>query len=190
MVSVFGKALKAAGNTVRITEALGHHPGTVLHAIETAEHIQHARHALPHLKESVKEFGGNPGVQTAWNVGGNLVGIIGLPTFYGQLAKYAVKLATRSHQVGIDAANEMVDLMKSRVPQDTGALLNGISWEEDDGEFTVSASAISPTGSHADYAPFVEYGTQFNEPQPFFWNSADETLGKWRGAVQRIPNEE
>jgi hypothetical protein len=120
------KAAYKLGKKPVLRAVLGEHEH-VLHAIETAEHIQHLRHALPHLKESVQAFGGNPNAQTAWNVGGNLVGVIGLSTFYGQLAKYAVKLATRSHQAGIDAANEMVDLMKSRVPQDSGALLNGIS---------------------------------------------------------------
>jgi HK97 gp10 family phage protein len=183
------KAAYKFGKKPVLRAVLGEHEH-VLHAVETAEHIQHLRHSAHHIRHDFKGFTENPNVQTAHLVGKDLVGVIGVSTFYGQLAKYAVKLATRSHQAGIDAANEMVDLMKSRVPQDSGALLNGISWEEDNGTFTVTASAISPTGSHEDYAPFVEYGTQFDEPQPFFWNSADETLEKWRDVVQRIPNEE
>jgi len=189
MASLLGGAIRAAGRGAHLSEALGAH-SSVLGALGAAERIQHAVHHFPHLKEAVHEFGGNPNVQTAWNVGGGLVGVVGLPTVYRQLAKYAVKLATRSHQVGRDAAEEMVNLMKSRVPVDSGALLNGISWEEDDRYFTVTASAESPTGSHADYAPYVEYGTKFNEAQPFFWNSANEVLEKWGDSLQRIASEE
>jgi hypothetical protein len=55
-----------------------------------------------------------------------------------------------------------LDLMRSRVPVDSGLLLNGITGEvgEGFGEFRASARRNSATrGNEEDYAHFVEFGT-------------------------------
>jgi hypothetical protein len=57
---------------------------------------------------------------------------------------------------------EGLDLMRSRVPVDSGLLLNGITGEVQDGfgEFRASARRQSAAGgAQEDYAHFVEFGT-------------------------------
>ena len=153
---------------------------------------------------AVQDFRTGANVQTAWALGGKVVGVIGTERVVGQLVKFGVKLALKSHGVDQSAAAEMVELMKSRVPVDTGRLLNGITMSEDDGMITIEASAARD--GDADYARFVEFGTKASAvadedffasgasagdglrkrghygdtpAQPFFWNSAKETLAKW-----------
>jgi len=158
-------------------------------------------------RSAATAFARVPSVETAWNLGGTVVGVPGVNILVGHLVKYGVKLALNSGKVDEAAAAEMVSLMKSRVPVDTGNLLNGISYENSGGEITVTASAIKES-SGVDYARFVEFGTDDNgavaedsffadgsdagtplrrssrrghgatPAQPFFWNSAREVLAK------------
>lgn len=177
---------------------------SAFHAAEDLFQGFHQAHAAAHIGQAYRGLTANPSAQTAWNFGGKLVGVIGTERVVGQLVKFGVKLALKSHGVDQGAAQEMVDLMKSRVPQDTGRLLNGITMSEEDGMITVEASAVRE--GDADYARFVEFGTKASAvadeeyfgsgasagsdlrkrghygdtpAQPFFWNSAKETLAKW-----------
>ncbi|PNG27006.1 HK97 gp10 family phage protein [Methylocella silvestris] len=140
-------------------------------------------------------------------------GVVGWPDVVQALAKIARKMAAKSAKVDHDALDDMVSLARSRVPVDTGLLLNGITGEVTDEGFEFRASAVHEKASGkpgADYARFVEFGhltaarraaapavaddaffsgagaprarptkgqTQV-EPQPFFFNSAEEALQK------------
>jgi HK97 gp10 family phage protein len=172
--------------------------GTAASFYQPAQQLQ----STLRIRHSYREFAAVPNVQTAWGFGSNLVGVIGTQRVVGALVKYGVKLAIKSHQADVDAGNEMVNLMKSRVPVDTGNLLNGITMEDDDGLITVTASGVRDRG--ADYARFVEFGTKGSSvadesffedgssagaalrprtgggspAQPFFWNSAHEVAEK------------
>lgn len=101
-------------------------------------------------------------IGTALSVESTVSGVLGVPDVQAALLRFAVKLAFKTKKVDADAAAEMVDLMRSRVPRDTGRLYNGIeAHQEDDGTWLVEASAVHPRGSKesADYARFVEFGT-------------------------------
>jgi HK97 gp10 family phage protein len=185
--------------------------GTAASFYQPAQQLQSALH----VRSAYRGFVQAPNVQTAWGVGSNLVGVIGTERVVGALVRYGVKLAIKSHQADVDAGNEMVQLMKSRVPVDTGRLLNGITMEDQDGTITVTASAAHDGG--ADYARFVEFGTKggsvadesFFEDgatagaalrpragdgggspaQPFFWNSAHEVADKHAIALDNASGE-
>jgi HK97 gp10 family phage protein len=185
--------------------------GTAASFYQPAQQLQSA----VHIRSAYRGFVQAPNAQTAWGFGSNLVGVIGTERVVGALVKYGVKLAIKSHQADVDAGNEMVELMKSRVPVDTGTLLNGITMEDQDGLITVTASATRDDG--ADYARFVEFGTKgrsvaddtFFEDgasagaalrpragdgsgspaQPFFWNSAHEVADKHVIALGRASGE-
>jgi HK97 gp10 family phage protein len=149
---------------------------TAYHAYEIFEQ----GHAAVHTPHAVREFAAAPSFTSAFNVGGKVVGVIGADRVVGSLVKFGVKLALKSRKSDEDAAQEMVDLMKSRVPQDTGKLLNGISFEFEDNTAVVTASAINPKSRPeiADYARFVEHGTEHMAARPYFYNSAEEVLAK------------
>lgn len=153
-------------------------------------------------------FRAAPGLLSGLRLIDTTVSVVGVERLSGQLAKYAVKLALRSDHLAEQAAAEMVDLMRSRVPQDSGALLNGITWRKEGRTVIVEASAVHP-GQDYDYALAVEAGhhaggthadaSLFEDTtgrgfrsvrpshptevpaQPFFWNSAREVLAKYRG---------
>ena len=97
-------------------------------------------------------------------VAGNVAfGVFGESDVMQSIARLATKIAVRSRQADTDAAQSMVDLMRSRVPQDTGRLYNGITWRFEDNAYVVEASAVRTSGSgrqSADYARFVEFGTR------------------------------
>jgi len=62
------------------------------------------------------------------------------------------------------AAQEIVDLARADVSQDTGRLFNGINWWPQDDAFIVQAAAVHEDRSGGeDYAGFVEHGTQSGE---------------------------
>lgn len=181
--------------------------GTAASFYQPAQQLQ----STLRIRHSYREFASAPNVQTAWGFGSNVVGVIGTERVVGALVKYGVKLAIKSHQADVDAGNEMVSLMKSRVPVDTGRLLNGITMEDDDGQITVTASAARD--GDADYARFVEFGTKggtvaddnfFQDgtdagaalrlrsgggggspAQPFFWNSAHEVADRHAIALDK-----
>jgi len=188
------------------------------HYAETALEARHQYHAAKHTRQILEAFKQAPSAQTAWNVGGNIVGVLGTDRVLGHLVKFGVKTALGAHKIDASAGAEMVELMKARVPVDTGNLLNGISYEDDDGEITVTASGIKES-SGVDYARFVEFGTKPNSnavadenffadgstagapvrrsktrahtgspAQPFFWNSAREVLAKRGKALEDVVN--
>lgn len=157
-----------------------------------------------------------PDQATAVNVGGQLVGVLGVDYFVDELAQYALILASDAYRVDVDAAEAMVDKMRARVPRDTGRLFNGISYSVDGTTITVTASAVAPRGRwEADYSRLVEFGTQARrqaveasffddstgagrprkrrvaqhpgtKPQPFFLNSAREVLVERRKHLAEI----
>lgn len=145
---------------------------------------------------AIRAFTAGPSVQTAFSLGGNLVGVIGTERVVGGLVKFGVKMALRARESTADVAEEMVELMRSRVPQDDGRLFHGIMFEVDEnGVATVEASAINPRDTtSSNYAFMVEFGTEDTPAQPFFYNSAEEVLAK-RGqtleqAMARAASEE
>jgi hypothetical protein len=98
---------------------------------------------------------------------GNLVrsgvDVIGVDNLVASLVKHGVRLALRSGEADAGAMEEMLELMRERVPERTGLLLNGIEGAVADGVATVTASAVRTSGSgkeSADYARFVEFGTK------------------------------
>lgn len=116
--------------------------------------------------------------------------VLGVGEVTAAILTTSAKLVTGARQVDDDAAQRMVNLMRGRVPQDTGRLLNGITAERIEGGWLVKASAIDPLGRKggegADYASFTEYGTDSVEAQPFFWPSVNEVLPERELAKRRI----
>jgi HK97 gp10 family phage protein len=171
---------------------------SAFHSAETLLQGVHQLHAAAGLGQAYRGLTANPSAQTAWSFGGKVVGVIGTERVVGQLVKFGVRMAIKSHGVDQSAAEQMVETMKSRVPVDTGRLVSGITYSEADGMFTVEASAARD--GDADYARFVEFGTKASSfadadyfaagsdsagadlrkrghygdtrAQPFFWNSA------------------
>ncbi|WP_342163072.1 hypothetical protein [Methylobacterium sp. SD21] len=107
------------------------------------------------LTGAARGFDLKPGVLSGLRLVDTVSGIIGVERISGQLAKYAVKLALKGDQASLHAAQEMVDLMRSRVPQDSGLLLNGISYRREGAFYVVEATA--DRGGY-DYALAVEAG--------------------------------
>lgn len=97
------------------------------------------------------------------------------------LAKFGAKLALKARRANVDAGEEMVELMRSRVPVDSGRLLNGITLTEDEaGNVIVEASAVR---GDFDYARVVEFGRDDMEAEPFFLTSAEDVLEERRRSV-------
>jgi len=107
------------------------------------------------LTSAAGGFARAPGVMSGLRLIDTVSGVIGIDRISGQLAKYAVKIALKGDQSSLQAAQDMVDLMRSRVPQDSGRLLNGIDYRREGGFYVVEARA-----DHAgyDYALAVEAG--------------------------------
>lgn len=156
------------------------------------------------LTSAARGFDRTPGVLSGLRLVDIVAGIVGVDRLSGQLAKYAVKLALRGDQASLHAAQAMVELMRSRVPQDTGLLLNGISYRREGAVYIVTATA--DRGGY-DYALAVEAGHhaggtmadadlfadttgkggrrvrashESDVPgQPYFYASAREALSEW-----------
>ncbi|MGY2052956.1 HK97 gp10 family phage protein [Methylobacterium sp. JK268] len=160
------------------------------------------------LAPAAQAFRSAPGVLGALNLVDTIAGVVGVERLTGQLAKYAVKLALRSDRAAEQAAAEMVEAMRARVPQDTGLLLNGITWRKEGRTITVEASALRGAynyalaveaghhaGGHADTDYFAreDHGALRRRPhhetdvpgQPYFWISAREGLAQLRGTMDR-----
>lgn len=86
----------------------------------------------------------------------------GVDALTDAFARYTVKIVLRSHAVDSDAADEIVRRAQAAVPRDTGRLYSGIKSSENDGVWTVVASATHGRGRWDDlnYAFLVEGGTQ------------------------------
>ena len=156
------------------------------------------------LTEAARGFDLRPGVLSGLRLVDTVSGIVGVDRISGQLAKFAVKLALKSDQASLHAAQEMVELMRSRVPVDSGLLLNGIGFHREGGFYVVEATADRggydyalaveaghhAGGTHADADLFADTtgkgGRQVREShesdvpgQPFFYGSAREALSDW-----------
>lgn len=156
------------------------------------------------LTGAARGFDLKPGVLSGLRLVDTVSGIIGVDRISGQLAKYAVKLALKGDQASLHAAQEMVELMRSRVPVDSGLLLNGIGYRHEGGLYVVEATADRggydyalaveaghhAGGTHADADFFADTtgkgGRQVRESsesdvpgQPFFYGSAREALSDW-----------
>lgn len=127
------------------------------HGASLAYHAYEQIHAGRHIPASFAAFKAAPTPQTAWTLGGNVVGVLGTERVIRALVTYGVKLALKSRKVDADAGNEMVAAMKASVPVDSGRLLNGITVTDEDGLITVEASGVNPRDDW-DYARVVEFG--------------------------------
>lgn len=166
------------------------------------------------LTGAARDFSTSRGVLSGLRLIDTVADIVGIERITGQVVKHAVKLALRSDDAGEKAAREMVELMRSRVPQDSGALLNGITYHREGGMWVVEATADR---NGYDYALAVEAGhraggivadgdlfadttgaggRQVRAPgptevagQPFFYNSAREALSDWAGELRAASRE-
>ncbi len=124
-----------------------------------------------------------------------LFDVVGWDNVVRGLFKVSDALSGNAAAINRRALDRMVDLARSRVPQDTGLLYSGIEGREDGDGFEFRASAEL---DDADYARFVEFGTAAGErgrrivqggrsrrqrrghpgtaAQPYFYNSASEVL--------------
>lgn len=156
------------------------------------------------LNEEARGFARAPGALSGLRLIDTVTGIVGIERISGQLAKYAVKLALRGDQASLHAAQGMVDLMRSRVPHDTGLLLNGIGYRREGGFYVVEATADHAGydyalaveaghhagGLHADADFFADTTGRGGRPvrashetdvpaEPYFYGSAREVLAEW-----------
>ncbi len=160
------------------------------------------------LTGAARGFDRAPGLLPGLRLIDTVAGVVGVERISGQLAKLAVKLALRGDQASLQAARAMVDLMRSRVPRDTGLLLNGIGYRRAGDLYVVEATADRAGtdyalaveaghhagGTHADadlFADTTGQGGRRVRPsheadvpgQPFFYGSAREALADWHRAL-------
>lgn len=138
-------------------------------------------HGAVRAYRGAQAFQALPSTKSAYETGRGLVGVIGTDKVVGAMVKFGIKLALKSRRADEDSAETMVDRMKGLVPERTGRLLNGITFEVgDDGTAEVVASAVNPSGRSGgpgeDYALFVEKGTVHTEAQPYFYEVAEAVL--------------
>lgn len=163
------------------------------------------------ITPAARAFHAAPGLLSGLKLVDAAVTIVGLERLSGQIAKYAVRLALRGDHGAEAAAARMVELMRGRVPVDTGRLLHGIGWRKDGSLITVEASAVHGA---ADYARHVEFGHRMTGvadadffaadthaalhgrgappsgavvAEPFFWDSVREGLALWRDGLADAP---
>lgn len=155
------------------------------------------------LTDTAKNFSRTRGFFSGLSLIDTVAEIVGVERITGQIVKYAVNLALKSDAASEEAAREMVELMRSRVPVDTGLLLSGITYRREGNMWVVEASADKDgydyalaveaghrAGGHADADFFedttgrggrqVSSGPTEVEAQPYFYNSAREALAEWR----------
>ena len=166
------------------------------------------------LTGAARDFSTGRGALAGLRLIDTTVGIFGIESITKQVVSYAVKLALKSDDAGEKAAREMVDLMRSRVPQDSGLLLNGITYHREGKMWVVEATADR---DGYDYALAVEAGHRAGgtvadaslfddttgaggravrssgpsdvEGQPYFYNSAREALSDWAGELRSAGRE-
>ncbi|MCW2315311.1 HK97 gp10 family phage protein [Rhodoblastus acidophilus] len=89
-------------------------------------------------------------------------GVDGIDELDASLRGLGEYLDKGAKEIDRRAVDDMANLARSRAPERTGLLLNGIRTDIEDGDFVFEASAkrASPTGKEEeDYAHFVEFGT-------------------------------
>ena len=72
-----------------------------------------------------------------------------------------------------DTASNIVFLAKSRSPVDTGALKQSITTDTLKDAGQIIEVAIE---ANMDYSGYVEFGTRFQKPQPYFFNSVRDGI--------------
>jgi hypothetical protein len=171
-------------------------------------------YAIGGFAGAAKDFSSGRGVLSGLRLIDSAADIIGIERITKQVVQYAVKLVLKSDDAGEKAAREMVDLMRSRVPQDSGLLLNGITYHREGKMWVVEATADR---DGYDYALAVEAGHRAGgtvadaslfddttgaggravrsagpsdvEGQPYFYNSAREALSDWAGELRSASRE-
>lgn len=161
------------------------------------------------LTGTARDFRTAPGVLSGLRLIDTVAEIVGIERITGQIVKYAVGLALKADNASEQAAREMVELMRSRVPQDTGLLLNGITYRRDGKTWVVEATADR---DGYDYALAVEAGHRAGgivadaglfadttgaggravraagptdvAAQPYFYDSAREALSDWASGLR------
>lgn len=143
-----------------------------------------------------------------------VIGAVGLAPHLGTPAVEALDLAVRIAGVGRrlrhraarvddDTLEHLVSAIRDAAPVRSGRLSSLVEghMEDDLRVVTARATATRAGGLGADYAPFVEEGTAPHgpyrhtasgrhgghpgtEPQPFFWNTAEDILGVRVDALQ------
>lgn len=171
-------------------------------------------YAALNLTGAVRDFTTGRGVLSGLRLIDTVADIVGIERITGQIVKYGVKLALRSDQASEHAAQEMVELMRSRVPVDTGLLLSGITYAREGGMWVVRA--VADRGGY-DYALAVEAGHRAGgtvadgdlfadttgaggrqvqsgptevEAQPYFYGSAREALSDWASELRGLARED
>ena len=96
-------------------------------------------------------------------------GVDGVPQVTAALKRYPDELVAQLRTRGMAIGQEMVTLARSRVPVQTGVLLNGITAKPTSSPtiFELRASGISNKSRGVDYARFVEFGTSGGEAGQF-----------------------
>ena len=86
------------------------------------------------------------------------------------LKNFASNEFTKSVQ---NTASNIVGMAKSRSPVDTGALRQSITTDtlKDAGQIIEVA-----VEANMDYSGYVEFGTRFQKPQPYFFNSVRDGI--------------
>ena len=100
----------------------------------------------------------------------------GLPDF----GKEAAKIAGLARAVVAKSAQTVEGKAKLRAPVRTGNLRNSISTTIIDDGLTAE---VGPTAS---YAPYVEFGTARQAPQPFLIPAAEEVTPEFEKALEKI----
>lgn len=167
---------------------------------------------LPAMQEfqQTKNFSSTLGFTNA------ITGVLGVEPVIHRMVRYTFELGQGIHNENLKAAQEMVGLMRSRAPVDTGRLVNGFNINDEGDDVVVTAEAVHPGADH-NYARDVEFGrggrafadesffaTGDNagaplrrqssgdgsmEAEPFFFNSAEETREHWGDRIRQLPSD-
>ena len=183
--ATFGQALRGAAvaNALQGAAALPVAPG-FFNAVQQGVGVYQ-------FGPTLQTFARSPGVLSGISLIETSLGVIGADSLVARLVGYGVKLALRSDEAAERAAAQMVDAMRGRVRQDTGRLLNGITWSSANGVITVEASAINDRTGF-DYARAKEFGHQVRgrvADDGFFGGSDDGSAlrGSSGGEVRADP---
>lgn len=98
---------------------------------------------------------------------------------FNNFPKVKANMVSVAEQATAKAAQDMVAQMMTRVPVDTGFLKNSVQAQK------VGAAHWRVTVG-ADYGVYVEFGTRFNQAQPFFYPSVAEVGPTFIQAMRRI----
>ncbi len=119
--------------------------------------------------------------------------VSGVDALVTGLTRMGLHLALRSRALDRQAAEDIVERARARVPQNTGRLFSGIEATEVDGVWGVQASAVNPrTGRRyrmADANRRARRTHPGTKPQPYFWPSVNEVMAERGLAADALINE-